>query len=107
MNHILAPSKKALNMLSAVALTFLERYNKINVAYEYIAVFYSLSASYSFHFLPFYASHKEIPYSPETRTKRQLFDQCVSVLSLLGLEGFEIIDKNGKVVTDSWEKEDI
>ena len=105
MNHLLAPSKKTIKMLSAVAHAFLERYEKIDVVYEYVAVFYSLSASFSFQFLPFYASNKEIPYSSDTRTKKQLFNQCVSTLSLLGLDGFEIIDKNGNVVTDSWEKE--
>ena len=102
MNYLKEPSENLKATLVSVGLCFFENYECINVTYEAVAVFYSLSSSYHFNFIPFYPSNYK-----DSRTKAQLFEQCLSALGLLGVDGFEIIDKDGNIVTDEWEKEAI
>lgn len=101
------PSNRFLDVLSNIALEILDDYEKIGVSYEYMAVFYSRSSSYRFDFMPFYAPYDETALYSEHRSKAQLLDKCSEALALLALDGFEIVDRDGNIVTDEWEKEAI
>lgn len=105
MTYRLASSGRLLGILSEIALDLFESYKKIDVSYEYVAIFYSRSSSYRFEFIPFYGTNPEGTLFTENRSKRELFKICSNALSLLGLDGFEIVDQNGFIVTDKWEKE--
>lgn len=80
--------KLQLSILSDAAKLFYKKSNLVKSDYPYVAIFYSFREEYS---LSFY------PMTNSTRISNFL-DNCSTILSLRGLDGYEVFDPNGKAL---------